>query len=640
MAMRTFALLAGLAFAMPALPATSGPTASVTPVQAELMAGVYAHKLRVGSTVFARVTEDWRGGGCTLDDGAILEGHVVSVVPHSKTAKVSELDLAFTRAQCGQPKLGEFELRLAAIAAPLDNPNIGVNATDLPIQQGPAGMGTVQTAIAAGLGMDSGTRMQLAHMKMGEVLGIKGVKLSVGTGPESSTVLTLDGHDLSLEEHTTLLLIPPLSVTAHAMAVSSTSASTATSASATGAPESGSAPVAPPPPPLDDIDTCEPPQCSIDAANAETSAAGASAGVVSLRELGYAPRPQRAQNAFDHDEEMAYLAPRQLLVAFNPHILAPRHTLGPSGPTLRVIRAVLVNTQTHRILRTVDWELPDLGEYLWPLRENRALVHVGSELRVYGEGLKILKRIPVDGPLAFLRSTPDGKYFAVGIIRERHTPELHVQLRESLGHEPDEDVDILILNHNFERIASARSRSDLQAPTMLNEGQAKLLAQPEMRYRIALKTWDSQNSTLLRFVSSCTPEISSIGSNLIFLSSCDKQTSEAEFRILHTDAKLALKSIPKVDEFGFAAKSSGNGQDYVVKIVQTSRPILPGTTFSASDLTGEELRVYRTVDGKRLVDVHADSPSASRDGFALAPDGSELAVLTRDQIAFYSVPAK
>jgi hypothetical protein len=46
------------------------------------------------------------------------------------------------------------------------------------------------------------------------------------------------------------------------------------------------------------------------------------------------------------------------------------------------------------------------------------------------------------------------------------------------------------------------------------------------------------------------------------------------------------------------------------------------------------------VDGKRLLGVHVGSPSSSRDGYALAPDGSQLAVLTRDQIAVYSVPGK
>jgi hypothetical protein len=50
--------------------------------------------------------------------------------------------------------------------------------------------------------------------------------------------------------------------------------------------------------------------------------------------------------------------------------------------------------------------------------------------------------------------------------------------------------------------------------------------------------------------------------------------------------------------------------------------------------------VYRAADGKRLLSVHASPPSMSRDGYALAPDASQLAVMTREQIVVYSVPTK
>ena len=71
-----------------------------------------------------------------------------------------------------------------------------------------------------------------------------------------------------------------------------------------------------------------------------------------------------------------------------------RHTLGRSGYTVRLIRAALVDTETSRVIRTAEWELPDRREYLWLLAEGRVLIHVGAELRVYGEGLKIWNRIP------------------------------------------------------------------------------------------------------------------------------------------------------------------------------------------------------------------------------------------------------
>ena len=62
--------------------------------------------------------------------------------------------------------------------------------------------------------------------------------------------------------------------------------------------------------------------------------------------------------------------------------------------------------------------------------------------------------------------------------------------------------------------------------------------------------------------------------------------------------------------------------------------------FSAAGFSSEELAVYRATDGKRLLGVRVSSPSSSRDGYALSRDGSQLAVLTREQVSVYSVPSK
>jgi hypothetical protein len=390
-------------------------------------------------------------------------------------------------------------------------------------------------------------------------------------------------------------------------------------------------------PPIDDPDLCAPPQCNV-ALPSGTEKEGARPGAsISISQLGYSPRPQKAMESFDHDEVLAYLSPRELLVTFNPHILMPRHSLGRSGSTVRVIRAALVDTETHRVTHTVDWELPDDREYLWPLGEGRVLVHVASELRVYGEGLNVYNRVPLDGPLAFVRATPDGSFVAIGVIRERHTPELHAQLSQSLNRDPDEDVDVLVLNRNFETIAKSPSQSRIMPPTLLNEGQATLEALPDASYRVSLLTWDNHASILARFSSSCTPELSSFAPDLILVVSCNKQTAGRTYRVLNSNGKLALKSVAHANNCGHAAKGSANRQTFVVKTVQSSMPVLAGDPFSAADLSSEDLEVYRATDGKRLLGVRVASPSSSRDGYALAPDSSQLAVLTRDKISVYSV---
>ena len=615
------------------------------PIQAELMADLHARLLKVGQTVFAHVTVEWRSPSCFLRNGAVIEGHVVSVVPSIKPVKASEVGLAFTRAQCDDLKMSPFNLLLSAIAAPPENSDLGILSESLPVRamsgvNGQVVLNSMRISNDRTLNLISPIYLfpLIPRMEMGDVYHIKGLKLSVGTGPENSSILTSKDRDVALEKNSMLLLVPAQWTIAQP-STERGAAPQKSSEPAARIPAEARAEALPVQPPLNDIDLCAPPQCNVALPSGNANDVGRAAGTISIRDLGYSPRPQRDAFNFVHDEVLAYLGRRELLVAFNPHELVLREGQR-QGSTVRVIRAAVVDTETHLVTHTVDWALPDNRQYLWPLADGRVLVHVGSELRVYGPGLEIQNRIPLDGPLAFVRVTPDGSFIAVGVLHERHTPELHAQLRENLNGEPEEDVNILVLNSGFETIAKSTARSNLMAPTLLNEGQVTLGAQSNMRYRMSMVTWDNHASIVARFTSSCTPELSSIAPDLIFLVSCDKRTLGREYRVLRRDGKLALKGDSSGNDCGHAAEGSANQEAFVVKIVQSSMPVPPGTPLNSAEFSSEGLRVYRATDGKRLLAVRVGSPSLSRDGYALAPDASQLAVLTRDQLSIYSVPGK
>jgi hypothetical protein len=644
MKMRILGLAAAVALCWATASAEKIAKPGITPIQAELMADLHARLLKVGGTVYARVTVDWKGPSCVLRNGAILEAHVVSVVPRIKPAKGSEVGLAFAKAQCGELKMGPFELLLSAVAAPPENSDLGILSENLPVKSlsgltGEMALNSMRASLSVNLQMESQVYLfpLVPRMQMGDVYGIRGLKLSVGTGPENSSILTSKDRDVSLEKHSLLLLVPAQGAFPRAAAGSSVDDRVGPPGSTETKVERIAAPL--PRPPVEDIDLCVPPQCNVALPSGNASEAEHAAATISIRELGYASRPQKERYSFDHDEALAYLGPRELLVAFNPHLLVSRQ-VHKSGSTVRMIRAALVDTDSHRVTHTLDWEVPDYGQFLWPLAEGRVLVHVGGELRVYGQGLQIQNRVSLDGPLAFVRVTPDGSFMAIGVIHERHTPELHVQLLQILEGDLEEDVDILVLNRSFETIAKSTAPSGLMAPTLLNEGQARLTALPNMRYRISMLSWDNHASIVAQFTSSCTPEFSSITPDLIFLVSCDKHNQGREYRVLRFNGKLALKGDSTTNECGHAAEGSGNHEAFVVKTVQSTEPVPPGAPLSAAQFSSEELRVYRATDGKRLLGVRIGSPSLSRDGYALSPDASQLAVLTRDQLAVYSVPGK
>jgi hypothetical protein len=608
----------------------------VTPVQAELLADLEARHLKPGDVLYAKVFSGWEGPGCTLEKGATVRATVVAVVPHSSISRGSEVALSFDGAQCAHAEMGPFSFILAAIAAPEDAGDD--HSMDMP------------RAIGGGFsGMRSATSYdsdfwwfmlkgfaRYPDVRAGGVYGVHGLALSVATGPDKSTVLTAKDRDVALAKHTELLLIPGALVVskqveapAHAVVASAIDAASVEV-------KTLPAPAAPQETLLED-ETCSPPDCSVALPSGGSEDDSHIASTISIKSLGFSPRPEKEMDSFDQDETLSWLSEKELLVTFNPHTLVPR--LGDrTGGTVRVIRAALVDTETQKVKRIVDWRLPDNKQYLWPLADRRVLVHVGTELRVYGPGLALKQTYPLDGPLAFLRTDPAGETIVVGVVKERHSAELHAQLRESAEREPDENVRMLVLNSQFQTTATADSATELLPPVFLNEGEVKLYRQSEKRFHIVMQTWDNQRRSLAHFNSGCTPHLSTLSPDSLFLVSCASGSQEREYRVLRSDGKVIVQGASPADEFGYSAMGDGPLNEIMLKTVESDQPVESSGTFHPSDLKSEQIRVYSAVNGKRVFSVHVGAPSPSVGGFAIAPDGRQMAVLTREQIAIYSVP--
>jgi len=617
------------------------------PIQAEFLAYFNVMHLAYGSAIFARTTSEWTGLDCTLREGAILEAKVENASPRGNGTAESILALSFTKAQCNGNEMKPFSLVLAAVAAPQTSYKNVTTGVSIPIGSfsNPNGNGMPGFG-ASGVGDMTTTHLEFSgiqhhfpfrpELQSGDVIDIKGLKLDVGTGPNRSSVLTSKNRDVSLQKYTQILLVPASlafrpsdepPVVLHPRDLPE--------------PAQPSQPAAPKPVAfVDTLETCAPPGCAVDLPVSAEELSGHTSASIPVRALGYTPRTNKVTDAFDDDDALAWLGPQELLLTINPHTLIRRDSNSGKSAPVRVIRAIVLDASSHSVLQAFDWELADYGRYLWQLDGNRVLVHVGNELRVYGSDLKVEDRIPLNGPLAFVRIAPNGQLMAVATLRERHSPELHAQLRDESGLEPEEDVDVAILDKNYRTIGQASTSSGILPPTLLNEGQVKLLAQPKNRYRLAMTGWDNKPTTLARFESLCTPELSSVAPDLLFLTTCSMADGATEYRVLRADGKSLLRGKSGPKEIGHDAIGNARNQTFAVKVVHANRQLSPGAQFRGSELESEEVRVYRASDGKRLLAVRVDDPGTSHAGYALSPDGSQLAVLAGSEIRFFPVPVE
>ena len=619
------------------------PSQPPVPVQTELVKVLDVSRLQNGDTFLARTTIEWTSKDCHLRKGAILQGHVVSQNIRSKTSP-SELALTFDSAQCDGPDMKPFPLTVAALLAPARNRNSGLYGGDQtqPLSDAVGlslngGLRSLQTAADTVFNEPPRAKAVKAVMP-GQVIGMGSLKLSVGTGPDASSVLSDAKHNIRLEAATQFVLVPRL-----APVVSATITPPSTNAN----PAAGSSPTSPPAPAntmdeeslIDETDLCAPPDCSIAMNEPQLEKASVKPTLaISIKDLGYRPRVTQEFGRFDYEAAIAYLGSKQILFTFNPHELVPRPEREPLA-ALRTVRAVLIDLGSMRGIRTIDWRVPDANQYLWPVGEDHVLVHVGRELRLYGPGLKVEQRYSLGGPLAFVTMSPASNYFAVGVFRERHTPAIHRQLLDAESDEPEEDVELRILDSDFRPRASVL-RSSHNAPPVLTElGELQVSGSAKSRWRLTERTWDGQTRPVATLSSSCRPEVASMANNLLFVVGCDRTTGARWHRVLRLTGRPLFKGAGTAAELAQTASWTADSVIFAIGIASASKSILPNEVFRITDIDHQRINVYESGKGQRLFDVTIPSPLPTFQTFALSPEGKQLAVLHTDQIDLYSVPA-
>jgi hypothetical protein len=453
-------------------------------------------------------------------------------------------------------------------------------------------------------------------------------------------VLSVSGHNVRLESGAQLLLVlnPYASTSVAASAPTATASSATKSSSSSASAPTNDAIIAETP---DETDVCLPPQCNVALApNAAESRTAAASTTFLLKDLGY--RPERLDHemyGFDFSSAMAYLGERDLLFTFNPHILIHRIGTEAQFSKLRIIRAVLINAQDRKVEKTVDWKVADLHQYLWPIGQDRVLVHVGHELRVYGPGLKLERRLALDGPLAFVCMSPSSKYFAVGVVHERHTASVHRELSEAEEREPEEDVEIKVLDSDFRTLAAVARSSRAAPPILSDDGEIQILNAKKNRWRIMQETWDTQKHLVAQVNSSCRPRGATLPQNLLFLVGCDPQNAAMWYRVLRPNGKPVLKGSSSSTELERTANGSATGGVFTISMAEAGRSITPDSAFQTSDLQSQRIAVYRAENGERIFSVAVASPAPTVQTFVLSPGGDQLAVLEGDEIDLYKIPA-
>jgi len=625
-------VLLALHFRYPLLAQTSAP------IQAELLQRLHASKVKIGDPILAKLALPWKGSSCDLRAGAIIQGHVVTQKAHSKTESTSEIGIAFESGQCGGRDMKPLFLTLAAVLAPL--PSSYTDSDELQPLNSAIGLGlngTLRSVAQASAIVNVEPRHSKApHAVMpGQVIGIPHLAISVGQGPRGASILRSTGRDVQLSPGTQFVLVPNSKSEPDVPAVAkSVDSSTATGKNVPPAADLLVSTVD------DESELCAAPDCTIVLPPGRFEPGIQKAQItLPLKELGYLPTPpDHEMPAFDYDAGIAYLGPSQFLFTFNPHRLIHRSASDViSSHGLRIVRGVLFDLQKKEVLRTIDWRVPDSGRYLWTIGENRILVHVGQQLRVYGPGLQLSDQISLDDPLAFVQVSPASEFFAIGVIHERHTREIHRKLEEVELREPEEDVEIRLLDSRFRSLTTIMRSSRLPPPVLLDGGEVQIHSIARNRWQFVENSWAGDRRVLAVTSSTCVPHMDSVPGNLLFVLGCDRQPGSRWYRILHSDGKVVLKGWSSSSELGQTAGGNVGSDAFAIRIAEAAESRSLQSVFKPSGLKGSHVAVYRTANGRRIFLIGVPDLVPAVQTFAISPRGDQMALLKSSEIDFYEV---
>jgi hypothetical protein len=612
-------------------------------VWAELVQSLDARKVKAGDPILAKLVLAWKSPSCDLRQGAIIQGRVVTQKAHSKTEKTSEIGVVFDGGQCGGRDMKPLFLTVAAVVAatPARDSDFlyAENLQPLSTAVGLTLNSNVRSISQASDTVFSEPRPAKAPSQVtpGQVVGIPHLAISVGQGIDGASILSSTGHNVQLSAGVQLALVPNLN--AEPNGTGGVKSADPNAAAGNPPPEAAE----PPPPNIaDEREVCVAPDCTVDLAGSPADQETRGAQITfPLKRLGYVPpSADREMSGFNYDASIAYLGPTQFLFTFNPHILVPRSgEEADFSRKLRIVRAVLIDLEKKEIVKTVDWRVLDSGRYLWPIGENQVLIHVGQELRVYGPGLQLRNRISLGGALAFVRISPASQYFGAGILHERHTREIHRRLEDAELREPEEDVEIRLLDSQFRVLTSVVRSSRVPPPVLLNEGEVHVSSIGRNHWRIVENSWAGQRRVLAVATSTCVPQAESVPGNLLFVVGCDRQTGNRWYRILHGDGKVVLKGWSPSSELEQTAGGNVGGNAFAIRIAEATQSRILQSVFKPSDLKSARVTIYRAKNGRRIFSIGLPDPVPAVQTFAISPREDQVALLKAGEIAFYRVPA-
>lgn len=640
-----------LCMAQSVSPAASNPPAPPTaktqdpiylyPLEAKLVHSLDAANLKPGDHLLVTLAHVWTDSTCTLPAGTALSGEITGVHPWTRQDKQTRVTLQFRYGCHEATRL----LRLITLLAPEFPDILGIHGNLVAMQamrssfngEGdplrPSGKeqgsdhldlsGHQNPQLPLFVSSEPNIDHRPTEVRRGMVWHLPGISLSVSDGAPPTTALVSSHRSLKLPAETVLVMQSELESDVR-------TAATSPSETRPLIPRKQLPVLAP------EITQCPAASCNDIASIATPQVKPAQE--LSLRRYG-SLRGQAGEIAgLEYSAAIAFLGPDELLVcAGKPGLVQRTGTERPEDHP-HLIQAILYNRRSGRVERTAQWTVPNRDRYLWQLANGRVLVHDRDRLVWYGPGLAPERTLPLHAPLAFVHTTGDGQHLLIGTVRELHSPTEHAELYKNDSRAPEEEVEETVYDADLHPLSEHHESSRGMPPLLWNTGRISLRHRSSNVWYFRETLWNGQERNFGTLTSSCVPQTTALPGDMLLVIGCETHSLNAWARILRPDGSLVLRTpVHPSDLYPVATVTTPRN------IVLVSPRLNPASNrdgaLHAADITGESIRVLRTIDGHIEFSTDVHQPTTSAQSAAVDLAGHSLAVLDGDNVHIYDLDA-
>jgi hypothetical protein len=364
---------------------------------------------------------------------------------------------------------------------------------------------------------------------------------------------------------------------------------------------------------------------------------------IPLASMGYQPLQQDFLLAGSSMLTVHFVDPDHLLVTFGLRRLMKREADDPAGDADRVIGANLVELPSGKVLAQTEWRVHDRSQYLWPLGHGRFLVRVRDRLTMIApiasmaahpaeDAFREYPLLQFDDHIVAILTSPDDDLLTVETTKYAMASG-ETSEGFSLDPAPVEISFYRLVNKGPAAeeltVVSAgkiRTKTAVALP-MTSAGRLEEIEDGKDRWLFNFNEHAGKVDELAGFETTCYPRPTLVGNGEFVAFGCHGGANSVDLAGFNMKGEemwqQSFYDTHVAPTFVFAPAAGR----FALGRMLVSADLDPDMELPPAAVTGQEVRVYQTYNGKQLLKIDCSPVERAGQNFALSPDGAQLAVV-------------